>query len=219
MDKIKVLVADDHPAFREGLCRLIDGEKDMECVATVPNGEEAARLAKELAPDVAIIDVAMPKLNGIEATKQIKAACPTTAILMVSAFGYESYLLASLRAGAAGYLLKSTPLRELTNAVRSVQAGEAVFDLKSASKILRRLSAEKDAKRRSLEELHPRELGVLRLAANGMSNKEIAVELVISERTVQTHMVNIFGKLGVGSRTEAVLHALKEGWLTFDDLP
>jgi len=213
------LIADNHPAFREGLCQLLEGEEDLKCIAKPEDGEEAVRLAKELAPDVAIIDVAMPKLNGIEAAKQIKVACPNTAILMVSAFGYESYVLASLRAGAAGYLLKSAPLRELTNAVHSVQAGEGVFDLKAASKILQRLSAEKGEEKRSPEELHRRELQVLKLAAKGISNKQIASKLSISERTVQTHLVNIFRKLGVGSRTEAVLHALKEGWLTLDDLP
>lgn len=213
------MIADNHPAFREGLCQLLEGEEDLKCIAKPEDGEEAVRLAKELAPDVAIIDVAMPKLNGIEAAKQIKVACPNTAILMVSAFGYESYVLASLRAGAAGYLLKSAPLRELTNAVHSVQAGEGVFDLKAASKILQRLSAEKGEEKRSPEELHRRELQVLKLAAKGISNKQIASKLSISERTVQTHLVNIFRKLGVGSRTEAVLHALKEGWLTLDDLP
>jgi DNA-binding NarL/FixJ family response regulator len=219
MEKIRVLIADDHPAFREGLCRLLEDEKDLECVAKPSDGEEAVRLAKELQPDVAIIDVAMPKLNGIEAAKQIKAACPTIAILMVSAFSYESYMLASLRVGAAGYLLKSAPLRELINAIHSVHAGEGVFDLKVASKILRRLATERGEERKGLEELQRRELEVLKLAAKGMSNKEIAGKLVISERTVQTHLVNIFRKLEVGSRTEAVLHALKEGWLTMDDLP
>jgi len=219
MEKIKVLVADDHPVFREGLCQLLEHEEDLECVAKPADGEEAVRLAKELLPDVAIIDIAMPKLNGIEAVKQIKAAHPATAILIVSAFSYESYILASLRAGAAGYLLKSTSLRELTNAIRSVHAGEAVFDFRATSKILRRLADDKGEERRNLEELYPRELEVLRLAGKGLSNKEIARELVISERTVQTHLVNIFRKLDVGSRTEAVLHALKEGWLTLDDLP
>jgi DNA-binding NarL/FixJ family response regulator len=219
VEKIRVLIADDHPAFREGLCQLLEHEEDLECVAEAADGEEAVRLAIELLPDVAIIDIAMPKLNGIEAAAQNKAARPAIAILMVSAFGYESYILASLRAGAAGYLLKNAPLRELTNAIRSVHAGEAVFDLKATSKILRRLVGDKGEERIELEELHPRELEVLRLIGKGMSNKEIARELVISERTVQTHLVNVFRKLDVGSRTEAVLHALREGWLTLDDLP
>ena len=219
MKKIKVLVADDHPAFREGLCRLIEEEEDMEVVAMAADGGEAARLAKELLPNVAIIDVAMPVVNGIEAAKQIKESCPATATLMVSAYGYESYILASLEAGAAGYLLKNVSLRDLISAVRSVHAGKGVFDLKATSKILRRLAPEKGEERRGLGELHRRELEVLKLAGKGMSNKEIAAELSISERTVQTHLTNIFRKLEVGSRTEAVLHGLKEGWFTLDDLP
>jgi len=219
VQKIKILVADDHPAFREGLCRLIEEEEDMEVVATAADGGEAARLAKELLPNVAIIDVAMPVVNVIEAAKQIKAACPATATLMISAYGYESYILASLEAGAAGYLLKSVSLRDLTSAIRSVHAGKGVFDLKAASKILRRLSPEKGNGGGGLGKLHPRELEVLKLVAKGMSNKEIAAELSISERTVQTHLTNIFRKLEVGSRTEAVLHGLKEGWFALDDLP
>jgi DNA-binding NarL/FixJ family response regulator len=217
--KIKVLVADYHPVFREGLCRLLEDEIDLEIVGSAADGEEAIRLAKDLVPDVAIIDVAMPGISGIDAATQIKAACPATAILMMSACRYESYMLASLRAGVAGYLLKNVPLRDLVNAIRLVHAGEAVFDLKAASKILSRMAGDKSEERRDLEGLGRRELEVLRLAAKGISNKEIGAELVISERTVQTHLVNIFRKLRTNSRTAAVLTALKEGWLTIDDLP
>ena len=169
-------------------------------------------------PDVAVIDIAMPKVNGIEAARQIKAACPTIAILMVSAFDYESYVLASLQAGAAGYMLKNAPVSELISAIRLVRTGEAVFDLKAVSKVLRHIDEESEG-RRGPAKLYRRELEVLRLAAKGSSNRTIAEELGLSERTVQTHMVNIFRKLGVTSRTEAVLHALKEGWLTVNDLP
>ena len=131
MDKIKVMVADDHPAFREGLCRLLKDETDLEVVALPEDGEEAVESARKLQPDVAIIDISMPKLNGIEAAKQIRVAAPTTAILMVSAYSYPSYVLAALRAGAAGYLLKNAPLNELISAVRLVHSGEGVFDLKA----------------------------------------------------------------------------------------
>jgi len=217
--KIHVLVADDHPAFREGLCRLLEDEKDLDIVAKAENGEQAVKMALQMKPDVVVIDVDMPGLNGIEAAKRIKAVYPTTAILMVSAFSYQSYILAALRVGAAGYLLKSAPLRELVSAIRLVHAGEGIFDLKATSKILYRLTAENGDDFRALEPLNHRELDVLRLAAKGMSNRGIAEKLFISARTVQTHLVNIFGKLQVGSRTEAVLRALKEGWLTFDDLP
>ena len=219
VERIRVLVADDHPAFRDGLCRFLEEEEDLEVVARPNDGEEAAALAAQQRPDVAIIDVAMPKLNGIEAAKRIKAASPKTAILMVSAYGYESYLLASLRAGVAGYMLKNAPVDELISAVRMVHNGEGVFDLKAVSKILGRLSTQAGDEGRAVGELHRREIQVLKLAARGLSNKGIAGELGISERTVQAHMVNIFKKLEVGSRTEAVLRALREGWLSLDDLP
>ncbi len=219
MKKIRVLVADDHPTFREGLCHFLEGEKDLEVVARPTDGEETVRLAKKLLPDVAIIDVAMPKLNGIEAARQIKAASPTTAILMVSAYAYESYLLASVRVGAAGYLLKNAPVSELISAVRSVRNGEAVFDSKAIGKVLGRLATEPGAESKGLAGLHDREVQILKIAAKGLSNKHIAEKLGISERTVQTHMFHIFRKLEVGSRTEAVLRALREGWLTLDDLP
>ncbi len=213
------MVADDHPTFREGLSRYLKDEEDIEVVATSADGEETVRLAKQLMPDVIIMDIAMPKLDGIEAAKQIKQACPNTAILMISGFNYESYILASLQAGAAGYLLKSASIREVIYAARMVYSGEAVFNLAAASGILRRLSAGRDQEWGGLGTLNKRELEVLKAAAKGTSNKDIANKLSISERTVQTHLFNIFRKLGVGSRTEAVLHALKTGWLTLDDLP
>lgn len=219
MNKIKVLIADDHPAFREGLSRLLSAEEDLEVVAQAADGQETVSLAKELVPDVIIIDVAMPKLNGIEAAKQIKEACPNTAILMVSAYGYESYVLAALQARAAGYLLKNTPVREIISAIRSAHLGQAVFDFKIVDKIMRRVATERMDGTRGPGGLHQRETQVLKLVAKGMSNKEVAQELVISERTVQTHLVKIFRKLGVSSRTEAVLRSLKEGWLNPDDLP
>jgi DNA-binding NarL/FixJ family response regulator len=219
MDKIRILIADDHPTFRDGLCRFIAEESDLEIVGKAINGEEAVRLAKELTPDVAILDVAMPKLNGIEAAKQIKAIYPGIAILMISAFKYESYMLASLRAGAAGYVIKTAPIGDIINSIRLVNTGEAVFDMKVVSNLLSRIATEEGRTKKGLARLQNRELEVLKLAAKGMSNSQIATELVISKRTVQTHMVNIFKKLEVGSRTEAVLHALREGWLIPDDLP
>jgi DNA-binding NarL/FixJ family response regulator len=218
MKKIRILVADDHPAYREGLCRLLNDEKDLIVVGESDNGEDAVSLAKELEPDVAIMDVAMPKLNGIEAAIEIKRTCPDIAILIVSAYDYESYMLDVLKAGAEGYMLKTVPLRELISAVRFVYAGEGVFDLKVGKNVLQRLAA-KDEQRGDIVGLRHREIQVLKLAAKGISNKEIATELVISERTVQTHLNNVFKKLKVSSRTEAVLRTIKEGWLNIDDLP
>ena len=219
MEKIKVLIADDHPAYREGLCRFLESQEDLEVVAQATDGKETVSLARKSRPDVAIIDIAMPGLSGIEAAEHIKEACPTTAILMLSAYDYESYILASLRAGAAGYLLKDVSLFELVDAVRMVHRGDTVLNLKATGNIFDRITADSIQERGRHGGLHDRELQVLRLLARGMSNKDIAIELTISERTVQTHLANIFKKLGAGSRTEAALHALKKGWLSLDDLP
>jgi two-component system, NarL family, response regulator LiaR len=219
VEKIKVLIADDHPPFTEGLSVLFERETDLKVVATPVDGEQAVKLSKELQPDVAILDVSMPKLNGIEAAKQIKAACPHTAILMLSAYGFEPYLIASLQAGVSGYLLKSSPVSELTRAIRSVHDGQAIFDFEAVKKVLRGLGTGLSGGHEKAQGLHHRELEVLRLAAKGISNKDIALRMGIGNRTVQTHLLRIFTKLGVNSRTEAVFHALKQGWLTLDDLP
>ncbi|MFC1864806.1 response regulator [Chloroflexota bacterium] len=218
MQKIRLLIADDHPSFLEGLARLLQDEEDLECIAKSEDGVEAARLAKELQPDVAIIDVSMPNLNGIEVAKQIKAACAKTAILMISGFEYHSYILASLQAGATGYMSKSAPLDEIVSAIHLVHRGGSVIDLKTTENIVQRLSSRDISDKRDSEQLQSREQEVIKLAAKGLSNKEIASQLFISERTVQTHLVNIFKKLGVNSRTQAVLNALKKGWLTLDNL-
>ncbi len=219
MEKIKLMVVDDHPTFRDGLSRLLQEEEDLEVVSTPDSGEQAVELAEKLKPSVIIMDISMPGINGIEATKLIKARCPDVSILMVSAYSYQSYILASLRAGASGYLLKNAPLQELIKAVRLIYSGEGVFDMKITGNLLRNLASDKGEKRKDLEELHPRELEILTIAAKGGSNKEIASRLEISERTVQTHLVNIFRKLRVSSRTDAVLKGLRAGWFTLDDLP
>ncbi len=215
--KIRVVVVDDHPAYREGLCRLLNEEDDIEVAGMAANASEAIALTKELQPDVVTLDIAMPGLNGIEGAKQVKTSCPKTAILIISAYDYEHYVLTAIRAGVAGYLLKDAPVRDIISAVRLVRNGESVFNFKSASNILQRLSA-KGVGTKAPEELHGRELDVLILVAKGTSNKEIGKQLVISERTVQSHLVNIFRKLGVASRTEAVIKALKLGLFRLDEL-
>ena len=219
MEKIRFLIADDHPTFREGLSRLLQDEEDLECVAQASDGVEAVKLAEELQPDVAIVDVSMPNLNGIEAVRQIKATCPKTAVLMVSAFDYESYILASLQAGAGGYISKSAPISEVVNAIRLVHEGRGALDLKATDKVVRHLAVHSAHEKADFACLFPRELEILELAARGMSNKKIASELFISERTVQTHFVNIFRKLKVNSRTQAVLHTLRKGWISLENLP
>lgn len=217
MDKIRVVIADNHPAFREGLSRLLAEEDGLDIIGQAADGEEAVRMISELLPDVAIIDVTISKLNGIEATKSIKTASPDTAVLIISSLSHQKYTLESLRAGAAGYLTKDIPIRELATAVRLAHSGEGIIDQGAASKIIRRIAEDKERKKCNLD-LFPRELEVLKLTAQGLRNKEIARNLNISERTVQAHLSNIFSKLDVDSRTEAVLKALKEGWLEMGDL-
>ena len=219
MDKIRILIADDHTLVREGTRERLEREEDFEVVGEAADGEEAVRLAQELKPNVAIIDIAMPNLNGIEATKLIKTNQPATSILVLSAYDNDQYIYAVLEAGANGYLLKNVRGAQLVDAIRDVNAGEVVLDPHVARKVVQWFSSMSHGK--SVVEGLPdhfsdRELEVLRLAAKGMSNKEIASELALSVRTVQSHLGNIFDKLGVSSRTEAVLRALKEGWISLD---
>jgi DNA-binding NarL/FixJ family response regulator len=197
--------------------RLLADQPDLIAVGSASDGEEAVRLALELKPDVVVMDVSMPKLNGIEATRQIKAKLPDTSVLVLSAYGYHPYVLAALEAGAGGYLLKNVPLRELLNAIRAVRLGEAVLDQAIAEKLLHSL-AKPIGSQYAGTRLSPKEIDVLKLGAQGLNNKEIAAKLFLSERTIQSYFTNIFGKLGVGSRLEAVLKALKEGWLTLEDV-
>ncbi len=219
MDKIKVLVTEYCGLCQEALCRIVDDESDMTVVARPKYEEEAVRQAKELAPDVAIIDVDSPLLNGIEVTKEIRKTCPSTSVLIIAASANDLYVLAALRSGASGYLLKDAHLSELINAIRRVHAGDVMFAPELTMGVLRHIASDKGERRGGLHKLHRRELEVLKLAAKGMHNASIASQLFISERTVQAHMLNIFTRLEVSSRTEAVLRALKEGWLTYDDLP
>jgi DNA-binding NarL/FixJ family response regulator len=220
MKTTRILIADDHPVFRDGIRKLFDEQEDLEVVGQADDGEEAVSMAIELKPDLVIMDIMMPNVNGIEATKRIKAALPGTAILLVSGYSYDSYVLAALRAGASGFLSKGARSSEILSAVTAIREGNPVLDPRLAYKILTELvsTGDSDARPR-LEELRDRELEVLKLAAKGMTNRAIADELFLSERTIQTHFANIFRKLNVGSRTEAVLHALKSGWLSPDDLP
>jgi NarL family two-component system response regulator LiaR len=219
MDKIRILLADDHVLVRQGTREFLDREEDMEVVAEASDGEEAVRLVGSSHPDIAIMDIAMPRLDGIEATKQIKALYPTTTVLVLTAYDDDQYVFTLLEAGAAGYLLKDVPVNELVKAIRAVHAGESVLHPAIARKVVNRFAqpTSERAEESILEQLTEREREVLGLAAKGMTNQEIAHELTISVRTVQVHLSNVFGKMGVGSRTEAVLHALRRGWITLED--
>jgi DNA-binding NarL/FixJ family response regulator len=218
LDKIKILIADDHAVVREGTRQILEQEPDFEVVAEASDGEEAVKLTDSCHPDVAIIDIAMPKMDGIEATRQIKKNYPSVSVLILSAYDDDQFVFGLLEAGAAGYLLKSVRGKELVEAVRQVHAGESVLHPAIARKVLNRFAAAGTTKeRKPLETLSQREMEVLKLASRGMSNQDIANELYLSLRTVQAHLGHIFNKLQVGSRTEAVVHALKEGWITLDN--
>jgi DNA-binding NarL/FixJ family response regulator len=217
MVKISVVVADNKPAFREGLCRLLMDNKDIDVIGMAEDGEEVVRLTAKLKPDIAIIDSVLHKLNGMEATKQIRTNSPDTAVIILSESNYQNFILSCLRAGAAGYLFKDTPIKDLVAAIRLAHAGEGIIDRGAANNIIRHLKDNKNDTRGNLS-LHPREIKVLKLAAKGLRNKEMARDLNISERTVQAHLSNIFNKLEVDSRTEAVLQGLKEGLISMDDL-
>ena len=220
MSRITVLLADDHAVVREGMRELIGRERNLEVVGEAEDGKEAVDRVAELHPDVVLMDINMPVVNGIEATRQIKALYPATAVLVLSAYDDDQYVFALLEAGAAGYLLKNVRGRQLLEAIRSVHAGESVLHPVVARKVVTRFlsSAPGHPGTDEVEPLSGRELEILRLAACGMTNKEIAKKLVLSGRTVQAHLANIFEKLSVGSRTEAVIHALKKGWFTLEEL-
>jgi len=221
MSDIKVLLAEDHVITRQGMRRLLEDEGDFAVIGEAGDGEEAVQMATEMQPDVIIMDIAMPKLNGIEATRQIKLLRPTIAVLALSAYDDDEYVFGLLEAGAAGYLLKTASGDELIHAIRAVCAGEPVLDPVVTRKLINRFRfpGKVSGRGRPSEHLSDREMDIIKLAAKGMSNKEIGDELHLSKRTVEGHLRSIFNKLGVGSRTEAVLHALREGWFTLDDLP
>lgn len=220
MDKIRIVLAEDHTVVRESIRQFLEREPDLVVVGEATNGEEAVQMASQFACDVVVMDIAMPKLNGIEATKRIKELHPSTAILILTAYDYDQYIFALLEAGAAGYLLKDVSGQELIRAIRAVYRGESVLHPAITRKVIDRFKHEEamPAEERITRLLSERENEVLKRAAKGMSNKDIAEELFLSVRTVEHHLRSIFDKLGVGSRTEAVIYALKKGWFTLDEI-
>lgn len=207
-DRIRILLADGHHLVRQGIRQLLDQETDFEVLVEVDNGLEAVRLARELKPDIVIMEARMPGLDSVEAIKQIKTDLPETAVIILTAYQKEEYIIELLGAGAAGYLLKSSHGDELVQAVRLIRAGEFVSHPLVAQKLFKRATRRPLAVN-SVEHLTHRELEVLKLAARGMSNRDIAAELDVGLRTVKGHLTTIFDKMSVKSRTEAVLKALK----------
>jgi DNA-binding NarL/FixJ family response regulator len=211
----RILIADDHPMMRTGLCeRLAKSDGGIEVVGEASDGQEAYELAGRLRPDVVLLDIAMPELNGIEATRKIKAAWPEIAILVLTAYDDEQYIHALIDAGAAGYLLKTAEGAAIADAVQRIRQGETVLSQAITEKIVKRIAAGEGGAQRPAGSLSEREREVLALAAQGASNKLIAERLEVSVRTVHAHMRNIFAKLDVASRTEAVMLGVRQGWLS-----
>jgi DNA-binding NarL/FixJ family response regulator len=220
LDTIRILIADDHAVLRDGIRHILELEQDLKVVAEASDGQEAVRMATSLNPDVAIIDITMPELDGIEATKQIKTLCPDVTVLILTAYDDDQFVFSLLEAGAAGYLLKSVRARQLIDAVRAVHAGESVLHPSVARKVMNRFMpvGDKPKEKEQSEVLSGREMEVLKLATIGLTNQDIGKELNLSEHTVHGHLRHIFNKLQVSSRTEAVVYALKEGWISLDDV-
>lgn len=218
--RIRIIIAEDHAVVREGTRQLLEREPDLEVVGEAADGAQAVALVDRLSPDVAIMDISMPVMAGIEATRRIKEVHPNTAVLILTGYDDDQYVFALLSAGAAGYLLKDVPSAEVVRAVRLVHAGEPVLHPAIARKVLARFArpGEHRESARDGDALTDRELEVLRLAACGLSNAEISDRLSLSIRTVQVHLTHVFAKLGVGSRTEAVIAGLKSGLLKLEDL-
>jgi DNA-binding NarL/FixJ family response regulator len=219
MSKIRILLADDHVILRQGTRQLLENESDMEVVGEASNGAEAVELVEKFKPDIVIIDVAMPVMNGIEATKKIKEILPGIKILVLTGYDYDEYIFSLLEMGAAGYLLKDVSGDELVGAIRAVYLGEPVLHPTVMRKLMDRcktITPQQPETRTNV--LSEREMEVLKLAVSGKSNKDIAESLNISLRTVQAHMRSIFNKLGVGSRSEAIVSGLKRGWFNLEEI-
>lgn len=218
MTPIRIVLADDHAVVREGTCQLLNLEPDIEVVGEASNGQEAIDLVESLKPQVVVMDVRMPDMGGVEATKQIKKRFPDVEVLVMTAYDDDEFIFASLEVGASGYLLKTAPVKELIQAIHEVAEGQSALDPGVARKVLRQIKEGSHRKKPHdmAELLTEREQDVLRLLGESKTNKEIGEVLIISDRTVQTHLSNIFQKMKVNSRTEAVLTAIRRGWLTVD---
>ena len=220
VNKIRILIADDHPLLRQALRNVLEKQPDFEVIAEASDGEEVVKLATQLIPEVVIMDISMPNLNGLEATRQIKANCPTTVVLVLTVHSDNEHILSILQAGAGGYLTKSVYGNEVINSVRALACGETVL-APSVSRQILKYAFQHYTKPVSLDtgdKLTSRELEILRLLTKGISNKDIALRLDLSLRTVKGYLADLFLKLNVASRTEAVIVCLRKGILTPEDL-
>ena len=215
-DRIRILLADGQHLVRQGIRQLLEREADLEVIGETDDGLDAVRLTRELKPNIVIMEASMPKLDSVEATRRIKTEFPDTAVIILTTCEDEGYIVGLLGAGATGYMLKSTRGDELVQGIRFVRAGAFISHPLVAQKLYKRATRRLLAVN-SAEHLTNRELEVLKLAAKGLSNRDIAAELGVGLRTVKGHLMTIFDKMSVKSRTEAVLKALKQGWVRLDD--
>lgn len=211
--KIRILLADDHHIVREGIRQLLESANDLQVVAEAGDGEEAQSLIQQYKPDVAVLDIQMPKASGIEVTRWVRAHLPEVGVLILTAYNDDPYVMAVLQAGANGYVLKTAKTDDLIQAVRDVHEGKSALDPSVTQKLMSNLF-KRPEKTTGVESLTDRELDVLRLAAKGFTNKAIGLQLNISDRTVQGHLAHIFAKLQATSRTEAVMRAVSLGWIS-----
>lgn len=218
--KTTILLADDHPLLRQSIRNVLENQPDFQVVGEAGDGKEAIRLADELQPDVVIMDIGMPEIDGLEATRRIKASYPQMVVLVLTVHSDDEYVVGILQAGAAGYLTKSVLGEEVVQAIHGVLAGETVMSPSIAQQLLKHAARypTKPVPLNAGEKLSVKELEIIKLAARGMSNKEIAAELGLSLRTVKGHLAEVFSKLQVGSRTEAVITGLRIGFLSLDDI-
>jgi len=217
-DPIRILIVDDHEIVRKGIRALLATKRDILVAGEAKDGAEAIVQAHTLQPDVILMDLMMPKMNGIQATREITASMPAARILILTSFAADEQVFPAIKAGALGYLLKDSGTQELIQAIRQVYRGEPSLDPAIARKVLFELSTPPQ-KPLTADPLTARELEILRLVAQGKSNKEISGQLVIAEETVHTHVSNVLNKLHVASRTQAALYALKEGIASVNDIP
>jgi DNA-binding NarL/FixJ family response regulator len=219
-DKIRIMIADDHPLLREALRGVLEKQSDFKVVAEVGDGEEAVRIASELIPDVIIMDISMPRLNGLKAIQKIKAKNLEIMILVLTVHDSNEQLLGILEAGADGYLTKSVFGKEVVNAIRSVISGETVISRQMTQQLLKRalFLQSKPVPLEAGNKLTSREMEILKMVAHGMSNKDIASTLTLGLATIKGYMAEIFSKLGVSCRTEAVILGLRAGFINLSDL-
>ena len=219
-DTIRLIIADDHPLVREALRNAVLKQPDFQVVAEAENGEDAVELAVRLKPDVVLMDIGMPILNGLEATRHIKESCPSINILVFTVHTDIEHILGILQAGASGYLTKSAYSEEVINTIRALVLGETVLSSNVYKQVFKYINQHQvpAVKLDMGERLSARELEVLKLVAKGIANKEIAARLEISLRTVKGYLADIFLKLGAGSRTEAITVSLRKGIISIDDL-